>query len=64
MYISFVIEHVHVSDTKIENKNDKETADVYFKLFRDCLKYKNMHKDKKIECDIYYEWYKKFCNSK
>lgn len=55
----------HSTDIKIEyeNKNDKEIANIYFKLFSDCLKYKNIHKEKKIECDVYYEWYKIFCNT-
>jgi hypothetical protein len=45
-----------------EKKKDKEEDDIYYKLFSDCLKYKNLKKDKKIDCNVYYDLYKKFSN--
>ena len=50
-----------ISD-KYEKKKDKEEDDIYYKLFSDCLKYKNLKKYKKIDCNVYYDLYKKFSN--
>lgn len=60
------MESNYTSDT-IKCENDKEIAYVYFRLFSDCIQYKNMYKGKlkgkKIDCDFYYNFYKNFCKN-
>lgn len=41
---------------KSDTNTDKKLAELYFSLYKDCLKYKK-EKDKKTNCD---EFYKKF----
>ena len=39
----------------MKNQNtDKEMADLYFKLFASCLKFKTEKKDKEIDCSKFY----------
>lgn len=40
-----------------ENKNKKEFADLYYRLYTDCMKYKTEKVKKEINCNYYYNKY-------
>lgn len=40
-------------DTNFDANINKDMAELYFKLYSGCLKYKK-EKDKNIDCDVYY----------
>jgi hypothetical protein len=39
-----------------EKDNNKEFADLYYRLYTDCIKYKN-EKKKEVNCNYYYKKY-------
>jgi hypothetical protein len=39
-----------------EKENNKEFADLYYRLYTDCIKYKN-EKKKEVNCNYYYKKY-------
>lgn len=41
-------------DTNLDANIDKDMAELYFKLYTGCLKYKK-EKDKNIDCDVYHK---------
>jgi hypothetical protein len=55
---------------KYNNDDDKKIAELCYKLYIDCMKYKDRKKqtNKEIDCDVYLNKYKfhfeKYCNGK
>lgn len=49
-----------------ETNDDKQMALVFYNMYLDCLKYKKIKEnkglDKKIDCNIFYDKFKLFCN--
>lgn len=42
---------------EIYNNENKKLANVYLKLYSDCLKYKELNNKKNIDCEKYYNNY-------
>ena len=62
LYLNYLFKYKYVLNTMYTNGNreNKELAILYFKLFLGCIQYKEITKKKEIDCEKYYNSYIKY----